>query len=86
MMRYILLIHLIFVPIDAGFINADFRHEFHYICDQNWARHTLSQSIGWSLLPFTEIITPFVTGFYDSGWTLSGSACRGNEERGKNAY
>jgi hypothetical protein len=62
---------------NAGFVNASFRADYPMLCSkQKWARENLAFSIGWSLFPVLPlIVTPFVTGFYYSGWTLSGDAC-----------
>lgn len=60
---------------DARFINADFRTEFHQLYQSSYhSKRARANSLGWGLLsgPFGFVITPFVTGFYGSGWTLSG--------------
>lgn len=64
---------IILSVVNAGFINAYFRAEIRPRGRRD-ARGSLAFCIGVSLVPFTWIITPFLTGFYMDGWTLSGKS------------
>jgi hypothetical protein len=69
-------IWIVISVVNAGFVNANFRAEFEDLCHSSrWARNHLAFSIGWSLFPLSAVLTPFMTGFYQDGWTLSGAPC-----------
>lgn len=65
------------ILLNAGPTNADFRAAFPTLCtDPRWAKHNQAFAIGWGLLPPAFVLTPFMTGFYVNGWTLSGAPCQ----------
>lgn len=67
----------------VGFLNANLRATFPELMQSpRQAREQLAFSIGISLLPPTWFVIPFLTGFYQDGWTLTGAplACTKNPE------
>lgn len=74
-LKYIIVLAWIGMAIiDAGAINADARGDFPMLASKSdWARHNCGYAWGWSLVggPIGFIMTPFLTGFYAHGWTLS---------------
>ena len=54
---------------NAGALNADYRAR-HPIIDSRTAREMVGTSVLFGLLPQMIIATPFITGFYQDGWTL----------------
>jgi hypothetical protein len=57
----------------AGAMNADFRGDFPDLhSDPSHARHGCAQALGFGLLfgPFGFFLSPFMTGFFEHGWTL----------------
>lgn len=66
-----LVICIILSVINAGFLNANIRADIPPK-DSRMARYDLAFCVGISLIPVVWLITPFVTGFYMDGWTLSG--------------
>ena len=57
----------------AGAMNASFRGDFPNVyADAVRARNRGASSIGYGLMfgPFGLLISPFMTGFYQHGWTL----------------
>lgn len=68
----IVVMWIILSVVNAGFVNAYFRAEIPPR-DRREARKELVFCVGASLVPIIWIFTPFFTGFYMDGWTLSGS-------------
>jgi len=65
----------------AGAFNAENRGEFHENYENSkWARRGCAHMIGIGLFggPIALAMSPFVTGFYQHGWTLS---CKPHEAR-----
>lgn len=58
---------------NAGFLHASFMNgSYQYLpYDKREVRQDLTICIGFSMLPPMWVITPFVTGFYQDGWTLT---------------
>jgi hypothetical protein len=57
---------------NAGFVLPDQERSWgdrEKICTHY--REDLTFSVGWSLTGLAWLVTPFVTGFYASGWRLS---------------
>jgi hypothetical protein len=68
----IIMLYIGVALINAGFVYADLDSKHgKSLCLAREHRGNLAFSIGWSLLPFTTVITPFVTGFYYNGWRLT---------------
>lgn len=70
-----------------GFLNADLRGnkvDFNYRCAAEDGRQTLAMAAGISLIPVFWFLSPFLTGFYQHGWTLEhgawGACARRNEK------
>lgn len=65
-------LYLLQVPVTTGFINANLQHN---ACssypDEHRQREELAFAMFLGLMPIGWVITPFVTGFYQDGWTLS---------------
>jgi len=60
--------------LNAGFLNADFRGRFPALTrNPDWTHHNCADALGINLpvLPVAVVMTPFLTGFYYHGWTLS---------------
>ena len=67
-----LVVYATMTVLTAGFLNANSR--YGYYVNAYHGRENLAVSFGFSLLPPTWIIAPFMTGFYQDGWTLNGGA------------
>lgn len=77
---YGLIAYIALVFLHAGIINADFRGEFsdfRYRCTAKDGRGHLAFSFGMAMVPIFWIISPFMTGFYQHGWTLNSGAWGG---------
>lgn len=65
-------LYIAFAVWNAGAINANMRGEYWYRSQNKRERvQTLSFSVGIALFPPTWIVSPFITGFYQDGWSLS---------------
>lgn len=71
MLTFILIgiIYIIGVIGNSGFSLADLQARFPPKNYYDYRNH-LAFSIGWSLFPVSWIVCPFLTGFYQYGWTL----------------
>ena len=73
----IILIWISISILNAGFVFADWDDQYGQNSCSIKTRSTkthrtnLGFSIAWSLIPPSWILTPFVTGFYYSGWRLT---------------
>lgn len=60
--------------IAGGFFNADHRSRFPELpSTPERARETCAMSMGFGLIggPISLMLSPFLTGFYQYGWTIS---------------
>lgn len=55
----------------AGFLLADIQRRNKYTNGNRYYRSDLAASVGLCLIPITWLFTPFLTGFFEYGWTLS---------------
>ncbi len=63
--------------ISAGFYNADVRGDFYDLSQSPiWAANTKMKMIGYGVIfgPVGLILSPFLTGGYQHGWTYRGDA------------
>jgi hypothetical protein len=71
----------------TGFFNADFRgnfREFRHYCRAEDGRRNLGVAAFFGAVPITWVVSPFMTGFYQYGWTLEHGAwgiCAEQERR-----
>jgi len=62
--------------LSVGGINANFRATWPNLCmNERYTREHLVFAVGWSLIPSAPLVTPFITGFYQDGWTLEYRPC-----------
>jgi hypothetical protein len=58
-----------------GALMADLQGSWPSLADEDY-RDDLATSAGFSLIPVIWFLSPFLTGFYEHGWTLSRRAKR----------
>ncbi len=67
-------IYILLATFTAAGINADLQAQFGCRLPGDY-RKNLAFAIGWSILPGAAIVAPFVTGFYEHGWSFARAKC-----------